>query len=408
MVAGASSRFACEACGKSFAWKPALAGKKAKCSCGAIMTVPQAPLAAATPHQARSMKPPPVATAQFAAPLPAAPAATLGYVSARRRPSEKLPVDKLIDPVRDIYVPTTLLGIGFIAILLWAFLAQGINGQLSMVVLIASSVSTAIKTTVLVLLAVALANQAGFGFGTFWPAVLKFSSTIILTDSMLEWFEAWMVHIGAIRVRNGVMYISIWLLVLEVFLAAIVTAGMLKYYFEMDHDEAWWVALGIATVSMIAGFVLRFLLVSALESIIAARTPPPAAAPAPAGAPTPALSAPAAPINETPHDKTIRLRIEQRSPFVQDGVEFMQRGLRGRGQKQLFERLTEAGVTKMYADLEGGPLTPKLYVELPQDPAGRAACFTAYATYCQDARAEVDSVEAKDTGQKYLVIQLKR
>jgi len=345
---------------------------------------------------------------QVAVPGPAAPAATLGYVSARRRPSEKLSVDKLIDPVRDIYVPTTLLAIGFIAILLWAFLAQGINGQLSMVVLIASSVSTAIKTTLLVFLAVALANQAGFGFGTFWPAVLKFSSTIILTDSMLEWFEAWMVHVGAIRVRNGVMYISIWLLVLEVFLAAVVTAGLIKYYFDMDHDEAWWVALGIAVVSMLAGFVLRFLLVSALEAIIAARTPPPAAAPAPAGAPAPAVSAPTAPVNETPHDETIRLRIEQRSPFVQNGAEYMQRGLRGRGQKQLFERLTEAGVTRIYADLEGGPLTPKLYVELATDPAGRAACFTAYATYCQDARAQANPVEAKDTGQKYMVIQLKR
>ncbi|MDQ3441489.1 MAG: hypothetical protein M3478_14190, partial [Planctomycetota bacterium] len=35
-------KFACEACGKRYTWKPQLAGKKAKCSCGAMMVVPQA------------------------------------------------------------------------------------------------------------------------------------------------------------------------------------------------------------------------------------------------------------------------------------------------------------------------------------------------------------------------------
>src|SRR5690554_2781451 len=38
-----SSTFSCESCGKSYAWKPELAGKKAKCKCGAMITVPQRP-----------------------------------------------------------------------------------------------------------------------------------------------------------------------------------------------------------------------------------------------------------------------------------------------------------------------------------------------------------------------------
>lgn len=33
-------RFACKNCGKTFSWKPAIAGKKAKCSCGASVEVP--------------------------------------------------------------------------------------------------------------------------------------------------------------------------------------------------------------------------------------------------------------------------------------------------------------------------------------------------------------------------------
>src|SRR5947207_2068509 len=326
MAVATGGRFSCETCGNSFAWKPSMAGKKAKCGCGAVILVPPAPtLIPAQPRQKNEHKndrPPKLTPAALAAqPQFVKPAVALGYLSARRK-GEQLPVDKLIDPTRDIYIPTGLLAIGFIAILLWALLAQGINAQMSMAVLIASCVSTFIKTTILVFLAVALASQAGYGFGTFWTAVLKFSSIVIFSDSTLEWFEAWMVHVGAIRVRGGVMYISIWLLVLEVFLAAIVIAGLLKYYFDTDHDEVWYIALGIGFVSMIAGFVLRFLLVRAIEAFLIARTPAPAPAPAPT--PAPSAVAPAAPVNETPHDQAIRLRLEQGPPLARNGIAFIQ------------------------------------------------------------------------------------
>jgi hypothetical protein len=36
-----AATFNCQACGKSYNWKPELAGKKAKCKCGAMITVPQ-------------------------------------------------------------------------------------------------------------------------------------------------------------------------------------------------------------------------------------------------------------------------------------------------------------------------------------------------------------------------------
>jgi hypothetical protein len=198
---------------------------------------------------------------------------------------------------------------------------------------------------------------------------------------------------------------------LLLFLAAGVIAALLRYYFDMDYDETWWLALLIGFISIVAAFGLRYLLVIALDTLFAAGAP----ATTPAGAPPTApggaavVPAPAAPVNESAHDKRIRLRIEEKTPFVKDGAEFMQHGLRGRGQKQLYERLVEAGVTRMYVDMEGGNfLAPKFYAELPQDPAGRAGCFSAYNSYCQSARAEADPAEAKDTGQKYMMIQLKK
>src|SRR3954467_7347453 len=42
-------KFSCGACGKRYAWKPQLSGRRAKCLCGAEVVVPQAPRAAPAP-----------------------------------------------------------------------------------------------------------------------------------------------------------------------------------------------------------------------------------------------------------------------------------------------------------------------------------------------------------------------
>src|SRR5688572_236570 len=43
-------KFDCRACGRQFAWKPAIAGKSAKCSCGAMVKVPAKPPKALEPE----------------------------------------------------------------------------------------------------------------------------------------------------------------------------------------------------------------------------------------------------------------------------------------------------------------------------------------------------------------------
>src|SRR4051794_18182068 len=35
-----ASKFACDGCGKSYSWKPELAGRRVKCKCSQVMTVP--------------------------------------------------------------------------------------------------------------------------------------------------------------------------------------------------------------------------------------------------------------------------------------------------------------------------------------------------------------------------------
>ena len=45
MAGGAT--FSCDSCGKQYPWKPELAGKKAKCKCGALISIPAQPARAA-------------------------------------------------------------------------------------------------------------------------------------------------------------------------------------------------------------------------------------------------------------------------------------------------------------------------------------------------------------------------
>src|SRR4051794_30710918 len=43
----ANATFSCDQCGKRYPWKPEYAGRKVKCKCGAVLTAPSHPPAAA-------------------------------------------------------------------------------------------------------------------------------------------------------------------------------------------------------------------------------------------------------------------------------------------------------------------------------------------------------------------------
>src|SRR5687767_11962868 len=114
-------QFFCDHCGKSYTWKPALAGRKAKCSCGQTIVVPQAPLLSAPSalHQPPLLPVPalhaPVAQAIMAEPLPApslpaVPAlTTLGYGRPRPKRKQQVEQERLVSPIRDTYAPVVLL-----------------------------------------------------------------------------------------------------------------------------------------------------------------------------------------------------------------------------------------------------------------------------------------------------------
>src|SRR5215210_2696132 len=119
VVAG---KFACDACGKRYTWKPQLAGRRAKCACGARIVVPQADQSITDENELYDIADAPAApapAASIAAPHARGPAArTAGPTpqpvraidyrpkgSAVAKERDRFSFDSLTDPRRDLYVP---------------------------------------------------------------------------------------------------------------------------------------------------------------------------------------------------------------------------------------------------------------------------------------------------------------
>ena len=66
MPGTATPKFSCPSCGKQFTWKPELAGKKGKCKCGGVLSIPATP-------PAQGQTPPIPRASQRAAPPPPPP-----------------------------------------------------------------------------------------------------------------------------------------------------------------------------------------------------------------------------------------------------------------------------------------------------------------------------------------------
>jgi hypothetical protein len=81
MPADSEAKFACPSCGRSYAWKPQLAGKHAKCKCGAALAVPARPPGAADEFDPPALNdddfPPEAPAEAAAAPAPAYAAAAV-------------------------------------------------------------------------------------------------------------------------------------------------------------------------------------------------------------------------------------------------------------------------------------------------------------------------------------------
>lgn len=409
-----NGKFACEACGKRYAWKPQLAGKKAKCACGAMMIVPQqeAPAAGAEEDDlyglAEDALPPATAVAR---PLPASAPVTqsagvgagvgaIGYRSALTKENTKqdrFSFDAMTHPPRDLYIPVALLILGLLGILAWA-MSWGAGPGLVAVVSLITGAATLVKTAVMIGLAFVFAPMLGVSFGDARTAVLKFAAIIVFTDAVGLWFDELIELAGGRpsgrRGRGSIFW-------LEMFLIAGLISAMCYYLFDMDSEETGMFAIPFAVISRILDWILGIVMGAILLGVLSA-----AATPAATPAPAPAPGAPAAPggvaLQANAQDREIERMIGSGSRTLTEANEYNQsQPQKSKREPQLVSRFYAAGAKRVYFGLGGGTMI----VQLPDDPASRAKCFAISDAYHRTTGAR--SAVPKEEGQRYVEVALK-
>ena len=452
-------KFSCPACGKQYAWKAQLAGKKAKCSCGAAVAVPQAPPAAeAAPSPPQPPPPQSIDDLYDFAEAPAAPLTRVatpvvetdrstaaprsvgggkvmvvpqpvasGYPATGRAPDAPRGRSSQIHDVRrDVFLPLALIGAGFLGMIVWALTAAGGGAVGAVVMSIAVGASTLIKTFVIILLALVAAPMFGVSFGDFRTAIAKFAAVIIFTDMGLLWLDEIMDAVAGEATGRGARKLS-WLITL--LFATAVVSFLVRFLFDMDSEEVGYVAVPLVIASLVIGFVLKLIAVGVLMGMMGAANagsdaedepagpgPPTTSpvAPAAAGAAdaTPDAAAPAPPAESSPYqetalDRTIARRL--REPGIIEGRTWIERQvLSDEASATLIRGLYAAGARRIHVDLKSSPRATRAFVELPTDPSKRARCFSVYGAYPRTQGADDDSQATKDTGQRFLVVDLKR
>lgn len=283
-------KFGCEGCGRLFAWSAARAGKKGKCSCGAVLVVPmtepgrEAGGGAAKKEEEEEGLPfenlyevaePPPKAAPKAVVSVAAPGGAVGVGGAGKaqkkvgpapvayqRAAVKPDDDKITSLPRDLYWPVGLLVAGFLGFVIWAIVifGEGMVGVGAVAVYVGGS--TVVKTVVLIGLAFVFAPMAGVSFGTVGPAVLKFAAIIVFTDVAILWFdEIWRMMTSTPQLKRG-MGLGIWLTLI---ITMLMVSGLCMYLFDMDWEETRMFAMPFSVAKAIIGLVINFALMRVMS-----------------------------------------------------------------------------------------------------------------------------------------------
>ena len=289
-------KFTCARCGKQYKWKPELAGKRAKCGCGAALVVPaaQAPHAEAAPDFdnlydfAEPADPPAAQSATVLPPMPAAaPSRALPYRSAA--PVEKRDRSSVDgSPLVDLYLPVGLLGVGFAAMMGWAVDGIGAGAAGAIAVAVFTVISTLVKTAILIGLAMIIAPWAGILFRGVGKGALKLAAILVFTDAVDLWLDVIMRATGAVRPH----YISLRLILASLALTAVLISFLSRILFQTDAEETATFAMPLAILSRIIGFILKVIIVVALLGLKGgiAPTGPTPRRPAPGATPSGARS----------------------------------------------------------------------------------------------------------------------
>jgi hypothetical protein len=417
----ADKRFGCDGCGKSYPWKPELTNKKAKCKCGAILTVPDlsepepaaddppalpdegifdfidnAPEVAST--RAESLRAAAMPVAQpVAAPKKKAP--VLGYRSGptqRERKREAELANSIHSMVRDIYVPIGLIVGSFVAYFTFLYFSGSATSGASILVYgLTMALLFAVKTVFMIGGAFIVASLAGVSFGPFSTAILKLAAVAVAPDIVGEMIDA----TGIPMLGWGVSLLLYWTLVAQLF--------------GMGADEAWMVVVLFGVLRWIMNFVIAMFIISLLFSGGGGALG--SAASSIGGGSTSTLSA-----TSEAQEFDEKVAEWKENDLLVEGLDYIAQKGRQSGMTDTIKALYAAGARNVWfavsRDINGKLEPEELVAEWPRDEKKRAAMNKAIADRMK-ARAKADEAEhpdwgpikpivIKDEGGKYVAIPL--
>jgi len=236
MMATEEPRFVCQACGRTYRWQPALAGRRAKCRCGQEMSVPPTPPTAGEVDLI-PMSPAPAQAGEGAGDKPAhgAPTATphrampLEYRRPGAATTQRLAVDRLFpDRVKDRYLPAALIGLGVVVRLGYYLLWLGDSTRGGPSVLSSVALEMVVGSAVLLVAILIAGKRRQIDFGPLPVAVFKLFAIVLgptgvalLAAPLFIWIP------GA----GGLIY---WIVEFCLYFAFI---GAL---FDLDQSDTWY------------------------------------------------------------------------------------------------------------------------------------------------------------------------
>jgi hypothetical protein len=390
--------FKCEQCGRQFHWRSEIAGKKAKCGCGAVLTVPMsiedeifdfAP-SEPVPMPTNAMRNRPV--------VASVPPARTPLQYDRHEPSARSDFDSFYSKPRDFYFPTAALAIGFIALLIWA-ISSGASGAGLFLFTGYVTIATLIKTAVMIGAAFVIAPMAGVSFGGVWTAILKLAAIVVVTDAAMFWLQEIMVATGAVspsgRSPRGTMLVNL-------LLAGTIIAILLKIFFDMDRDEVGMIATPLAILNRVLNFVMMLVL---LGIVAALQAPPTTPAPAtPTAAPTTATpTLPPAPPQVSQADTAIADAIKVKA-HIEEALGYYERSLGKRTHRDFVRELYGLGARKVYfrKDLKTTVGPVGVIVELPEASDQRAAILKRIISFIETNKLSSDPSQLRERSQRFV------
>jgi hypothetical protein len=417
-VAG-NARFGCQSCGKSYPWKPELAGKRAKCKCGQLLHVPASPpqpdeppepslddlfeLAGDPSAQAAAVlpAPPPVAPV----PIPSAGKAPArgskkikreGIYASRRKADEAEANETVLKAqIIDLYIPSGLL-IGGAIVSIWRIMAS-------------SDMSFAGALTL-------------FAVWVTFEAVLVFAGCLVgikwlgisLGDPMKALLKICALVVGPFGVAFAAASLTgTW--IVGFFVSLILYYILLSVFFELDAGEVLLLDAVIYAMQYVGRLFLLFTILNALFGGV----PPAVARVAGMGM----FGGLAVDVDEKPDPTKVQSTAAADNKMTDDMIAEDRRTSEARNfftnpengfsamtreqAQDLFNDLYAKGATRVLAnDLSGfagknsAQFTAELMIiELPiGDKASRSALFQKY----NQLQVPRGYKEAKDIGQKYL------